>query len=175
MMWAVAEHILWKDIPGFEGLYMVSNMGDVYSVRRRKALTPDDVRGYKQVTLQSNGNRKRYKVHRLVALAFVPQTEGMTIVNHKDENKSNNRADNLEWCTVTYNNAYGSRTKRSAETQIRNIATGKKAKKIVCVDTGAIFDSTKEAERITGVYHSHISRCCNGKAKTAGGLSWRYA
>lgn len=175
MMQTVAEHILWKDVPGFEGLYKVSNLGDVYSVRRGKVLIPDDVRGYKQVTLQKNGDRKRDKVHRLVAFAFVSQSEGMTIVNHKDENKSNNRADNLEWCTIQYNNAYGGRARRSAETQIRNISTGEKAKKIVCVDTGMIFESTKEAERATGAYHSHISRCCNGKAKTAGGLSWRYA
>ena len=95
-------------------------------------------------------------------------------VNHKDENKENNSADNLEWCTVAYNNTFGERTKKSKFTQIKNAANRGKTRFVKCIDTGKVYESTKQAERETGIYHSHISKCCSGKSKTAGGMRWEY-
>lgn len=162
------------DIQGYEGLYSISKNGEVFSYRRRKILKPDCVRGYAQVTLYKNGRSSRHKVHRLVAEAFIKNPMGFCFVNHKDENKQNNSVENLEWCTAKYNNDFGSRTKRSKETQIRNAAKNGRTKSVVCVQTGVIYASTKEAERETGIYHSHISRCCIGSKVSAGGYSWRY-
>lgn len=168
------DRIEWKAPDGYEGLYLVSNFGLVYSVRRGKILKPDNARGYLQVTLQKNGAKERRKVHRLVAELFVQNPNNFSYVNHKDENKENNSADNLEWCTVAYNNTFGERTKKSKLTQIKNAANLGKTRLVKCIDTGKAYESTKQAERETGVYHSHISKCCSGKAKTAGGMRWEY-
>lgn len=169
------DRIEWKAPNGYNGLYLVSNTGVVYSVRRDIILKPDNVRGYLQVTLQRGGERKRKKVHRLVAELFVPNPMNLPCVNHIDENKMNNFAGNLEWCTVAYNNAFGGRLERSKETQIRNAEKIGKSKPVECVDTTVVYSSSKQAERETGVYHSHISKCCKGKLKTAGGMRWKYA
>lgn len=165
---------IWKDIPGFEGLYLISTTGMVYSVRRRKVLKPDNSRGYMVVTLQRDGIRRRYGVHRLVALSYIPNPNNLPVVNHKDEDKTNNDVSNLEWCTTSYNNNYGSRTERSTATQINNAFLRKDVRPVICIDTNIRYLSTKDAERKTGVYHSHISRCCSGERKTAGGKRWRY-
>ena len=165
----------WRFPAGYEGLYLVSNTGMVYSVRRKIFLKPDCVKGYLQVSLQNKGRKERKKVHRLVAELFVPNPNNFPCVNHKDENKSNNSFENLEWCTVAYNNAFGERTERSRRTQIKNSVSVGKTKSVMCVETNKKYQSAKQAERETGIYHSHISRCCSGKAKTAGGMRWRYA
>lgn len=161
------DRIEWKAPDGYDGLYLVSNTGIVYSVRRRAILKPDNARGYLQVTLQKDGERSRKKVHRLVAELFIPNPDNLPCVNHKDENKGNNTVDNLEWCTVEYNNKFGSRTEKSKKTQIENAQKNGKTK--------TVYESSKQAERETGIYHSHISKCCIGKAKTAGGARWEYA
>lgn len=105
----------------------------------------------------------------------IPNPKNLPCVNHKDENKENNIADNLEWCTVAYNNAFGRRTERSKTTQIKNALKIGKTKPVRCIETGAVYESSKQAERDTGIYHSHISRCCKGKAASAGGKRWEYA
>lgn len=87
----------------------------------------------------------------------------------------NNAFDNLEWCTIAYNNAFGERTKRSQMTQIENAPLLGKTKSVKCIETQKIYESTKQAERETGICHSHISKCCSGKSKTAGGVRWEYA
>lgn len=169
------DRIEWKSPHGYEGLYLVSNTGLVYSLRRKIILKPDNVKGYLQVCLYNGGIKQRQKVHRLVAELFIPNPNNLPCVNHKDENKSNNLSENLEWCTVSYNNAYGERTRRSTDTQIQNAKSIKKTRAVKCVNTDIIYESTKEAERQTGVYHSHISRCCSGRANSAGGMRWIYA
>ena len=100
---------VWKDIQGYEGLYQVSNLGRVRSLHYRNTnevrelfLKPHN-RGYLQVELHKYGNRKMFTVHRLVALAFVDGFAENREVNHIDENKHNNRADNLEWVTTSEN------------------------------------------------------------------------
>ena len=110
---------VWKDVPGYEGLYKVSNTGKVMSLQTvglfgknnngRLMTLRTDKFGYKFVFMSKDGKKKRGSVHRLVALAFIPNPDNLPQVNHKDEVRDNNNADNLEWCTVTYNNNYGNR------------------------------------------------------------------
>lgn len=127
---------VWKDIKGFEGLYQVSNLGNIkhlpYSqpyigrwgnlvIRKKKELMlkPAPMKrsnGYLGVTLYKNGKRCTRSVHRLVAEAFVPNPNNLPQVNHKDENKLNNESVNLEWCTSQYNINYGTANHRRSRT-----------------------------------------------------------
>ena len=112
---------MWKDIEGYEGLYQVSNTGQAKSLNYKgsgeaKLLKQStNKQGYKRITLCKNGKTKRYSVHRLVALAFIPNPDNLPIINHKDENPSNNNVNNLEWCTYKYNINYGTARKRAGE------------------------------------------------------------
>ena len=111
----------WKEIPGYEGLYEVSNMGNVRNVRRNTLLRlSKDCYGYTQVSLYKNSIRTGLRVHRLVAQAFLSNPDNLPQVNHKDEDKSNNRVDNLEWCDSKYNLNYGTARIRSRNTNIKN-------------------------------------------------------
>ena len=118
---------IWKDIPDFEGLYQVSNLGNVKTLdkyvgtgikhnskvkRKEKILKQYNKRGYLQVSLSKNNKRYYFNVHRLVVQAFIPNLDNLPQVNHKDENPMNNCIENLEWCTAKYNCNYGTRNKR---------------------------------------------------------------
>ena len=108
----------WKNVIGYEGLYEVSNMGNVRNVRRNTLLKLSKNKyGYIRVFLYKNGISTGFQVHRLVAQAFLPNPDNLPQVNHKDEDKSNNRVDNLEWCSQLYNNIYGSRMERQVNTR----------------------------------------------------------
>lgn len=123
---------IWKDIEGYEGMYQVSNMGRVRSLDRVKPnsggqiakghILPhsDNGHGYHFVSLWKFNKGRRFYVHRLVASAFIPNPNNFPIINHKDEDKSNNRHDNLEWCTQKYNANYGAHTRRVKESYIAN-------------------------------------------------------
>lgn len=112
---------IWKEIEDYEGEYEVSNLGNVRSLNYRRSgeikllKQYTDKKGYKYVRLSKNGKGKIYKIHRLVAMAFIPNPDNLPIVNHIDECKSNNMVSNLEWCTVAYNNTYGTARKRASE------------------------------------------------------------
>lgn len=121
---------VWRDVAGYEGLYQVSNQGNVRSIDRtitdgcRTRLYKGkhlkqfiDHRGYKVVTLSNQGKLKQIKVHRLVAAAFIPNPNGYPEINHKDERKCNNLVENLEWCTTQYNTSYGTRASRMVATK----------------------------------------------------------
>ena len=105
---------VWKDVVGYEGLYQVSNIGNVKSlvgwnghkyVKREKILKPSMTStGYRKIELTKERQKKSYKIHRLVAKAFIPEVEGKCVVNHKDGNPLNNNVENLEWCTTKENN-----------------------------------------------------------------------
>lgn len=111
----------WKNVIGYEGLYEVSNKGNVRNVRRNTLLRLTKTNyGYIQVSLYKNGIRTGLKVHRLVAEAFIPNPDNLPQVNHKDEDKTNNNVTNLEWCTAKYNNNYGNRLEKSINTKIKN-------------------------------------------------------
>lgn len=111
----------WKNIIGYEGLYEVSDKGNVRNVRRNTLLKlSKNNYGYIQVYLYKNSIRTGLKVHRLVAQAFIPNPDNLPEVNHLDEDKTNNRVDNLEWCTHKYNVNYGHRTENAINTRVKN-------------------------------------------------------
>ena len=180
--------------------YEVSDDGKVRVIKNNKILKNSvDARGYYKVTLTNDEGRKTFFVHRLVAMAFVPNPNNLSQVNHIDEDKKNNNSDNLEWCDVKYNCNYGTRNKRisdgnknktfSAEhikklsdAQIgdKNNMYGKRydksprAKAIICIETQQKYLSCKEASEKTGISRTSLCNCLKGYSKTAGGLHWAY-
>lgn len=159
----------WKDIKGYEGLYQVSNLGRVKSLHFNKELLLKlrlTGRGYYQIDLQKNKNIKHALVHRLVAEAFIPNPDELPQVNHKDEDKTNNCVDNLEWCTQLYNIHHGTGLHRRIVTQY---------KPVLCVEKGIIYPSQIEAGKQLGIGHRHINDCCKGRRNTTGGYHWKYA
>ena len=111
----------WRPIEGSEGLYEVSSYGRVRSLRRNIILSPKkEPMGYLRCNLYLNKNMKTFSIHRLVAQAFIPNPDNLPQVNHKDENKTNNSVENLEWCDAKYNNNYGTARIRSRDTKIKN-------------------------------------------------------
>ena len=155
---------IWKDIKGYEGLYQVSNLGNILNIKRNVLMKKNnDKNGYEVLSLTNkNSERKGYKVHRLVAKAFIPNINNYPVVNHKNEIKNDNRVENLEWCSIKYNNLYG---KRISNIQKR---VGKYDKEGNLIE---IFNSIKEAKE---KYNGPISLCCKGKRKTVKGFIWRY-
>lgn len=106
---------IWKEIDGFDGYYMVSNLGNVKSLKygKERILRQNIAsNGYENVILCANNIRKGFTVHRLVAMAFIPNPDNYPDINHIDEDKTNNCANNLEWCDCKYNNNYGTGNKR---------------------------------------------------------------
>lgn len=168
---------IWKDIQGFEGEYMVSNLGNVMSLVGKKPRIlkrRPNKRGYLRVSLHAHNDAL---IHRLVAQAFIPNPDNLPFINHKDEQPSNNCVDNLEWCSHKYNINYGTcqeraRTAQSiAHPQICHPST---SKKVICVETGIVYGSIKEAARQTGLWYTSIGAVCNGKRITAGGYHWKF-
>lgn len=163
---------IWKDIEGYEGLYQVSNLGRVKSLnyhrtRKEQLLKPTKSnRGYFKVYLNKNGKMKTFNVHRLVAQAFIENPNNYPCVNHKDENKINNIVDNLEYCTVAYNNVYGTRVDRVNESR---------SKPIYCLETDKIYKSIKECAKELNLHYSAIIYVLKGKYKHTGGYTFRYA
>ena len=162
---------VWKDIKGYEGTYQVSSYGRVRSKNGIRKPQRDKY-GYYQIGLHKNGNRKFFKVHRLVAQAFIPNINNFPQINHKDEDKSNNKVNNLEWCTNKYNMNYGTRNEKAGNSI---------SKKVICVTTGEKFSSAKKAGEKYNVDQSSIAKNCRNKLKTAGKhpvtgvkLVWRY-
>lgn len=173
----------WADIVGLEGLYQVSSFGRIKrlpgyrkscrgskSYLKEKILRPHkDKDGYYIISLRNRG--KTYKIHRLVAQAFIPNPNNFPQINHKDENKENNMVENLEWCTSKYNNNYGSHLVRSGL---------KHRKAVIMLDLHNVvlnkFLSIKEAENFIGIKGAStmIVRCCKNTNKTAYGYKWRY-
>lgn len=110
---------IFKDVVGYEGLYQVSNLGRVRSSYSGKILrSATKKRGYQYVNLYKDKISKMHQVHRLVAMTFIPNPNNLPIVNHKDEDPTNNNVENLEWCTHTYNINYGTARQRISESRI---------------------------------------------------------
>lgn len=163
----------WKDIKGYEGLYQVSNCGNVFG-KRKEIKQFKDKGGYLKVTLTDGNKLKSFGVHRLVAQAFIPNPDNLPQVNHKDENKENNCVDNLEWCTAKYNSNYGTRNRRKSQSMIN----GKKAKTVYQYSIDGQFirewPSLSEIQRQLGFFESNICKCTLGQRKTAYGYIWKY-
>lgn len=164
---------IWKDIDGFGGKYQVSNQGRVRCFYRNKGwrIMKQHIGGnkYPRVSLYKNGEYIDCLVHRLVASAFIDNPTELPQINHKDEDRRNNRVENLEWCTVKYNLLYGNRCKKIAKSLSKAVFQYNLQCELV-----RVFSSAKEAERETGADNRHISDCCLHKNRTHHGYFWRF-
>ena len=169
------------DFLGFPN-YSVTDDGRVFSLNynhtgKKKEVKPSITNwGYFRVGLYNKvSKRKKIMVHRLVALTFIPNPDNLPEVNHKDENKTNNMVGNLEWCSIKYNNTYGTRLERVSK---KNLNRTDLIKPIRQFTKDGLFikeyPSLKEAARQTGFYQSAISQCCKGIRKSAYKYIWRY-
>ena len=161
--------------------HTITDDGRVFSLDynhtgKKKELKPCIFNGYYRIGLWIGGETKHFFVHRLVAFAFIPNPDNLPAVNHKDEVKTNNMVGNLEWCSIKYNNTYGTRNERIAETQLNRKDRSKPVKQFT--KDGVFikeYPSMHEVERQTGYINSYISSCCKGRYKQAYGYIWRYA
>lgn len=163
---------IWCPIKGYEGLYEVSDQGRVKSIGYGKEimLRPwRNTQGYLKVKLCKNGEEKTCYVHRIVAQTFTPNPENLPQVNHIDENPSNNKSENLEWCDQKYNNNYGTRVKRQAEKLSKSVLQYTKSGAFV-----REWKSTRDVERNLGFNHGNISQCCNGIRNSSNGYIWKF-
>ena len=166
---------IWKEIDGYPN-YMISSKGRVKSLERidsNNHLVKEKIlKVLKSTTTPYEFIQIKHKslfIHRLVAQAFLPNPYNLPQVNHKDEDKTNNNVDNLEFCSTKYNANYGTRNKRVAEKQY-------KYPQQYTLDEVFIkqYNSLSEAEKETGCKKGNISACCLGKCKTCGGFKWKY-
>ena len=191
---------VWRDIQGYKGKYQVSSQGRVRSLTRLitnklgvSRLVQGHIMkatknrsGYYIVDLCQNGTIRHYQVHRLVASAFIPNPIDLPVINHRDENPVNNRTNNLEWCTVKYNNNYGhhnirnDRCYRNGRKRVKKLRYPHHFRQVkqIAPDGSVvhIWSSIKAATK-AGYGESNISRCCNKKSwyKTHKGYKWQYA
>lgn len=177
------EGEIWKDIPNYEGYYQVSNIGRVRSLDRvainslgrkyyykgkilRQVFTKFK---YFRIELNKSGYSRAYFTHVLVAIAFIPNPNNFPVVNHKDEKPSNNKVENLEWCTIKYNTNYGTAIQRRSKTISLPVVQLTKNNEIV-----KIYDSGTIAEEKFGYSQGHISLCCVGIEEYSAGYKWVY-
>lgn len=166
---------VWKDIPGYEGLYQASTHGRIRSLSRNttngKILKQaKDSNGYLLVSLSKNGKVKKARVHQIIASTFLSNPQNMPIINHKSEVKTENQVWNLEWCTYSYNNSYGSHPVSVSCANSKPVLQYDLQGNLI-----ATHQSTIEIERKFGFDNGNIGKCCNGKYKSAYGYIWKYA
>ena len=173
----------WRDVAGYEGLYQVSDQGRVKSLERniphwrggeriqKERILKQSVigGGYLKVVLCAGGKRKMFLVHRLVCEAFHENPENKLDVNHINENKTDNRACNLEWSTRRENINHGTRNERVAKAQSKPVG-----QYTLDGDLVKVWPSATEAQRQTGFGKGNISQAANGKFKQAYGFIWKY-
>lgn len=154
-------------VKDFEKFYAVNESGDILSLRTGKLRKPvlNKVNGYYYVVLCGDSKKRTAPVHRIVCEAFLPHQDGLDQVNHINEDKRDNRVENLEWCTKAYNNKYNGKDQRCSKPVVgRSLDDGQET----------IFASARIAGQITGAQYKNISAVCRGKRRTAGGYSWRF-
>lgn len=142
-----------KDFPG----YYVTSCGKVWSYEQSKFLSPSSNNGYLQVVLTNDEETKTFKIHRLVAMAYIPNIENKPQVDHIDRNRTHNWTSNLRWATA-----------------IENASNKRNNKKVRCIELDKVFNTIMEAERELNINHENISKVCRGKRKTAGKYHWEY-
>ena len=176
---------IWKDVEGYEGLYKVSNLGNVLSLSygrsgKQKALKPKtNNEGRLWVALAWKGKPKPFLIHRLVANAFIDNPNNYPQINHIDENPKNNCVENLEWCTGEYNIRFYY-NKRKEETGIMKDRHGKLLglkiiQKTKSGDFVKLWENSRSIRVEKGWNDWSISLCCQGKRKSAYGYIWQYA
>lgn len=178
---------IWKDIEGYEGYYQISNKGRVRSLDRLSSkgvrLTGRDMKlthnmqGYLIVGLTKNAKAIQFKVHRLVACAFIENPSNYNLINHRDEDKANNNVNNLEWCDAQYNNTYGTRLKKMVANTDYEAICKKRLKPVIAIDTKnnkVIYKSIRDASKSTGVHSCNISKCVKGVRKQSKGYRFEY-
>lgn len=187
-----AKGEVWKPVAGYEGLYEVSNIGRVRGIRRSGCTGEPlkgqiDIHGYVDVMLRGNKTYKHWKVHRLVAIAFIPNPEGKRTVNHIDGNKQNNNVENLEWMThgENHRHAYRIGLKKVTEKQREacrrtgkiTIERNRKKVPVVRIDKHGEevrFESIHDGARSVEGCATAVCACCRGKAKSYKGYRWIY-
>lgn len=180
------EGEVWKDINGYEGLYQISNRGRIKGLEKEITLLTAHKRklipmrksyikkarmnryGYYQVSLWKNGTSHVFTIHRLVATMFIPNPQKLPCVNHKDERKTNNNVENLEWCTFEYNSNYGTARKRGAEKCFKKVYQYSLEGEVV-----GVFKSLREASEKTCIGMSRLSLLCNNNG-SKNGFRWSY-
>lgn len=162
---------IWKDCKGYEGRYQISSLGRIWSISAKKCLsTRISNKGYETVRLYTpDGKCHTESVHRLLALAFIPNPNNLPQVNHKNELKTDNRLENLEWCDAKYNMNYGSRTERASVSKGKPIAQYDLSDNLITT-----FSSIKEASEQTGVGRQNIEKVLHNRGNTAGHYKWRF-
>ena len=167
---------IWKDINGFEGIYQISDKGNIRSLDRKIICSNGSIRfqrgsgikpyinkqGYRTVVLHNIGKHKMCRICRLVAEAFIPNPQNLPQVNHKDENKTNNCLQNLEWCDAKYNINYGTKIDRQKKPILQYDLDGNFIR-----EWSSATDVSKEAQE-------NICKCLKGIRKTAYGFIWKY-
>lgn len=174
------KEIEWRDVIGYEGIYKVSESGLILSTPRNGTVKYPivliggiDQNGYKIVRFSKNNKSTTRTVHRIVALAFIPNPKGYNMVNHINGIKTDNRADNLEWCDASYNkihSIYILGKKRKIETYPRISVVQKDLNGRIVNQ----FESLRDASRLTGINIANICLCVSGKRKTAGKYIWEH-
>lgn len=173
----------WRAVKGYEGMYEVSNMGRVRTLHTNDSYPRDregrvlcaqlDNRGRYSVALCKNGKCKRMQVHRLVAMAFLPNPNNYPVVNHKDENPQNNTVENLEWCTTKYNLHYSNVPKK-----MKAAAVKKQQKAVLMYDKKGNFirefESATKAAEYVGDFQQNVSKNCYGQTKSVKGYSFKF-
>ena len=172
---------IWKDVRGFEGFYQVSNKGRVRSLDRvveyrnhvphktkGKILSSGKCRGYNTIGLHKNGKVYECRVARLVAIHFIENPNGYPQVNHKDEDHSNDNADNLEWCTQEYNNSYGTKIQRGVDT------FKKSRRPFICIENQKIYKSGAECARDLNILSTGVSNVLTNRAYSHKGYHFKY-
>lgn len=172
----------WRAVPGCEGLYEVSNCGRCRSMDGEVVTKRGIKKKKKGVLLKVVLNKKGYSVvslprlhkqyvHRLVAMAFIPNPNALPMVNHKDEDKANNRVENLEWCDNKYNLNYG-----TTKGRMRKHCSIRRSVEQINYngEVVQVFLSLSDAAKAVGVCYQNITYCCKNYHRTAGGYKWRY-
>ena len=162
---------IWKKIKNYDD-YEISNLGNVKSLKSNKILKPSkSSSGYLQVTLCKNGKTKNFFIHRLVANEFIDKENYKFEVNHKDENKLNNKADNLEWCDRKYNMNYGNIKNKLSQTKMKKVGKYNKNDDLI-----KIYNSINEAAFENNAKSTNIVKCCKNikHYKTCKGYKWKY-
>ena len=156
----------WRDLPGYEGLYQASNLGQIRGPRGTVNKPFKNRDGYLVATLYNGRKKSRTGAHRLVAMAFIPNPDNKPQINHKNGIRTDNRPENLEWVTCSENNLHRRR--------VLHGGGGREKRPVRCLDTGVVYPSITAASKATGAGLEKILLCCQGKRQQTHGLHWAY-